>query len=47
MAEKTVSVHIVADELDATIEKANRLLELLEEVSKKVDSLYGKRELEP
>lgn len=43
MAQKTVSVEIDSSILDETIEKANRLLELLQEVSNIIDSLSARK----
>ena len=42
MAEPTVKIHVDTDELDDATEKANRLVDLLKEASRIVDSLSGK-----
>lgn len=39
VANKNVSVHVAADELDAAIEKASRLVELLKEARDIIGSL--------
>lgn len=42
----TVKINIDSDSLDITIEKANRLVELLREVQQIVGCLSGQEELE-
>ena len=43
MAEKTISINVDSSDLDETIEKANRLVELLQEAADIVDSLSAGR----
>lgn len=43
---QTVKIEIDSEELDAAIEKANRLIELLREIQQIASSLSGRNRLE-
>lgn len=46
MAKQEITVKVNCEQLDEGIEKANRLVELLREVQRIIDSLSGTKKLE-